>query len=147
MTLWVTSWHLHNIIYNCIMDFWWCLPWVPKPGRISHLHTLLPVCNAFLRFTSGAKPDDLLMASIVAELFLIHVLVHIHSSIGGARVQHQACYCFTVCDRTKWAMNSALKPTLCTAVKLAAPMTPRTSSWNLVECSTKKFLETVDKNH
>ena len=37
--------------------------------RIPHLHSLLPVCNGFLRVTSGATPAVLLAASMVAELF------------------------------------------------------------------------------
>ena len=36
--------------------------------------------NGFLRFTSGAKPADLLVASMAAEPFPIHVLV------SGARI-------------------------------------------------------------
>ena len=33
-----------------------------------------PACNGFLRFTSGATPADLMMASMVAEPFMIHIL-------------------------------------------------------------------------
>ena len=47
-----------------VLDFWWHLPWVSKPGWIPHLHALLPVCNEFLRFTSGATPADLLVANM-----------------------------------------------------------------------------------
>ena len=35
-----------------------------------HLHTLSPVCNGFLRFTSGATPAYLLMASMAVDAFL-----------------------------------------------------------------------------
>ena len=41
-----------------VLDFWWCLPWVSKPGWIPHLRALSPVCHEFLRFTSGATPAD-----------------------------------------------------------------------------------------
>ena len=51
-------------IDTLVLGFWWHIPWVSKPGWIPHLHALLPECNEFLRFTSGAKPADLLMASM-----------------------------------------------------------------------------------
>ena len=44
-----------------VLDFWWCLPWVSKPGWIPHLHVLLPACNGLLRFTSSTTPADLLL--------------------------------------------------------------------------------------
>ena len=49
-----------------VLDFWWCLPRVSKLGWISHLHALSTACNEFLSFTSGATPDDLLVASMAA---------------------------------------------------------------------------------
>ena len=41
-----------------VLDFWWCLPWVSKPGWIPRLRALSPACQEFLRFTSGATPAD-----------------------------------------------------------------------------------------
>ena len=41
-----------------VLDFWWCLPWVLKPGWINCLWASSPACNRFLRFTSGATPAD-----------------------------------------------------------------------------------------
>ena len=49
-----------------VLDFWWRLPWVSKPGWIPRFHASLPVHNGFLRFTSGAIPADLLAASMAA---------------------------------------------------------------------------------
>ena len=37
-----------------VLDFWWwCQPWISKPGSIPCFHTLLPSCNVFHRFISG----------------------------------------------------------------------------------------------
>ena len=47
-----------------VLDFWWRLTWVSKPGQILCLHTSLPLCNGILRFTSGATPADLLTVRI-----------------------------------------------------------------------------------
>ena len=44
-------------------------PGFPKSEWIDHLHVSSPVCNGFLRFTSGAAPTDLLTAIIAAEPF------------------------------------------------------------------------------
>ena len=52
-----------------VLDFWWCLPWVSKPGWIPRLHALSPACNEFLRFTSGATPADCIEVSMAAEPF------------------------------------------------------------------------------
>ena len=53
------------------LDFWWGLNWVSKLGWIP-LYATLPVHNGFLRFTSGVTSPDLLVASMVAELFHLH---------------------------------------------------------------------------
>ena len=37
-----------------VLDFWWRLPRVSKPGWIPRLHALSPACHEFLRFPSGA---------------------------------------------------------------------------------------------
>ena len=47
-------------------DVW---PRISKAGWIPHLHALSPVCNGFLRFSSGATPADVLSASMVAMPF------------------------------------------------------------------------------
>ena len=58
------------------------------------LYALLPVCNRFLRFTSGATPYDLLVASMAAKPFHAHTcvqaLVRLESRIihrGGVHYQ------------------------------------------------------------
>ena len=56
-----------------VLDFWWCLPWVSKPGWIPCLHALSPAWNEFLRFTSGATPADLLVASMAVRIPYMHV--------------------------------------------------------------------------
>ena len=62
-----------------VLDFWWCLPWVSKPGWIPHLHASLPGHNGFLRFTSGVTPTDLLAASMAAShiLYLLYMFTNI----------------------------------------------------------------------
>ena len=37
-----------------VLDFWWCLPWISKPGWISSLAYFSPKCNGFFRFTSDS---------------------------------------------------------------------------------------------
>ena len=55
-----------------------------KVGWIFHFCAFSPARNGFLRFTSGAKPPNLLTASMVAKpFFLIDLLVHIFTSIGS----------------------------------------------------------------
>ena len=59
-----------------VLDFWWYLPWVSKPGWIPRLPALSPACNEFLRFTSGVTPADLLAASMAAShIAYMHVAV------------------------------------------------------------------------
>ena len=58
---------LGGAIDTPVLDFWWHLPWVSKPGCIPHLHAFSPACNGFLRFTSGATPADPLTASMAAS--------------------------------------------------------------------------------
>ena len=66
-------------------SFWW-YHWYPRFGlgfkaRVDPcLHVSLPACNEFLRFTFGATPADLLVASMADEPFLIHVLAHVFRS-------------------------------------------------------------------
>ena len=49
----------------------------------SCLHASLPACNEFLRFTFGAIPADLFVATMAAEPFLIHVLAHVFRTWSG----------------------------------------------------------------
>ena len=84
---------LYNLVYNLIyflktilddishfcgptnigvLDFWWHLIWVSKPGWIPFLHASSPLCNGFHRFTSGATPADHLVAGHAAEPFDPH---------------------------------------------------------------------------
>ena len=70
-------------------------PGFQSQGGFSCLHALLPTCNEFIRFTPGTTVD-FLVASMVAELFQS---TYLHTSIGGAQVQDQAC-CLTACDKT-----------------------------------------------
>ena len=54
-----------------ILDFWWCLPWVLKPGWISFACFLAYV---ILRFTSGATPAEWLYRDQNgSRAFLVHV--------------------------------------------------------------------------
>ena len=52
-----------------VLDFWWRLSWVSKPGWIPCLHALLPACNEFLRLISGATPADCIEVGMAAEPF------------------------------------------------------------------------------
>ena len=71
-----------------ILDFWWNLLLVSRPGGYPPLRTSSPAWNGFLRFTSGATPADLLMAS---QAFLIHLLVDVHTIIDGPGIRDRAC--------------------------------------------------------
>ena len=56
-----------------LLDFWWCLLWVSKPEWAAlfmlggHVHV-----TCLLRFTSGATPADLMVASMAAKPSLPH---------------------------------------------------------------------------
>ena len=52
-----------------VLDFSWRLPWVSKPEWIPQLHALSPAHNAFLWFTSGATPADLLAVRMATESY------------------------------------------------------------------------------
>ena len=67
---------LKKICWTPVLDFSSRLSWVSNPASS-------PVCNGFLRFTSGVTPAELLKTSLAAEPFLIHILALIYSSIGG----------------------------------------------------------------
>ena len=56
----------HGATDTPVLDFWWRLPWVSKPGWIPRLHALSPMCHEFLRFTSGVTPADCIEVSMVA---------------------------------------------------------------------------------
>ena len=64
-----------------VLDFWWHLPWVPKPGWILHLCSSLPTYNVFLRFTSSVPPADSSQPTLQISLF-VHVLAHICTLVG-----------------------------------------------------------------
>ena len=48
-----------------VLDFWWRLPWVSKPGWISCVF----LACVILRFTSGAAPADWIEVIMAAEPF------------------------------------------------------------------------------
>ena len=52
--------------YAPVLDFWWRLPWVSKPGWVSFACFLACVT---LRFTSGVIPADCVEVSMSAEPF------------------------------------------------------------------------------
>ena len=58
-----------------VLDFWWCLSWVSKPGLIPRLRALSPVCHEFLRFTSGATPADCIEVGMAASCvpYMLHM--------------------------------------------------------------------------
>ena len=62
-----------------VLDFWWYLPWVSKPGWIPFWWAY---CNRFHRFTFGVTPTQLLMVNIATKPFLIHILAHIQALVG-----------------------------------------------------------------
>ena len=57
-----------------VLDFWWRLPWVSKPGWIPTLRASLVVYNGFLRCTSGA---NLFVASMAAQTFHPHACTRV----------------------------------------------------------------------
>ena len=54
----------------------------------SCLYASLPMCNGFLRLTSGATPAYQLAAPDIC------------TDVGSAQVQDHACHCLTLCDMT-----------------------------------------------
>ena len=61
---------------TCGSKIGWRLPLVSKPEWISCLCALFPVCNGFLRFTSGATPADLVVDNKHASFIVIIVTVY-----------------------------------------------------------------------
>ena len=85
-----------------VLDFWWCLPWLLKPGWIFLLVCFIACMHWFLRFTSSVASADLSAANVAAEPFWS---TYLHTSIGKACVQEWACRCFTACDKIYVLMN------------------------------------------
>ena len=87
---WLNFWEyndrffLHHL-YPCF-GFWWCFRRYQSYGGFPCLHALLPVCNGFLRFTSGVTSATLLAASMVAKSF--HTGAHTHKHW---QVQDRVC--------------------------------------------------------
>ena len=96
-----------------ILDFWWCLPWVSKPGWFPHLRASLPAHKGFLRFTSGVAPADCIEVSMAAKPFwstclqtCLRALVeglgarihdrphHTHSAVNHSATPAPACISF-----------------------------------------------------
>ena len=54
-----------------VLDFWWCLLWVPKPLWAALFALGKGVCvTCSLRFTSGATPADMLAAELFSSTYL-----------------------------------------------------------------------------
>ena len=66
------------IIHTTVLDSWWRLPWMQRPGWILHLHASSPACSGILRFTSDVTPSDLLKANIVPHSLLCDFLRTVH---------------------------------------------------------------------
>ena len=72
-----------------VLDFWWRLVWVSKPGWIPSLHALLPAPNGFLRFTSGATPTDLDFLFWMLSMFQTQIYIYIYIYVSlRLRVQN-----------------------------------------------------------
>ena len=70
-----------------LLDFWWCLPWVSKPG-----------CMFYCICTMDSSDSPLvqhMLPSWWPAWQLSHFIQVLHTSIGGSRVQDQACRCLT----------------------------------------------------
>ena len=59
-------------------------PMFQSQGGFPHLHASLPMHNRFLRFTSGATPADLLMASMAAEPFHSGTFTCVQALVGSS---------------------------------------------------------------
>ena len=72
-----------------ILDIWWCLLWVLKPVWAAFVVGRGVCVTCCLRFTSGVKPAELLVASMAAEPFSS---TYLWAGIGGAQNQDLLCY-------------------------------------------------------
>ena len=77
-----------------VLDFWWCLPWVSKPGWIPFACFLARV---IFRFTSGTTLADCIEVSMAAKPFwstylqmCLKVLVEVWGSNPRLSVPHAA---------------------------------------------------------
>ena len=82
-----------------VLDFWWHMPWVSKPGWIP----LLACFIAYIQWISqihlwcdtcwplGSQPSSQAVSS---------TYLYLHTSIGRTWVQDQACHCLTAYGKT-----------------------------------------------
>ena len=99
-------------IDTLVLDFWWGMSWVSRPGWIPGMWTSSCWCIGFLRFTSGATPADLLVASIAVDgwwwtfknnrlfndLIWLHLISHLAWTANfGANVKNSS-------DRIIWTV-------------------------------------------
>ena len=89
---------------TAVLDFWWYLSCVSKTGWIPRLRALSPVCNEFLRFTSGATPADLLAASMAAG-HIPYMPVVCWDSIGRPPAQWVDVLSTQLCDQLRFIKN------------------------------------------
>ena len=95
--LW-TSVHYYLVFFKKKFGLWWHILWVSKPewAALIILARGIHVTHS-LRFTYGATPANLLVASIAAELFFS---TYLQAGIGRAWNQDLSChYCLTVWDQ------------------------------------------------
>ena len=81
-----------------VLDFWWHLLWISKSegAALFMLDRGIHVTRS-LRFTSGATPANLLVASMAAEPFFS---TYLQAGFGGAQNWNLSCHCcLTVWDQ------------------------------------------------
>ena len=101
-----------------VLNFWWRLPWVSRPGWIPHLCALLPACNEFLRFISGATPANCIEVSMAAEPFWSMYLQTCSQALVEVQGLPQARHC-----RPLGHTGSAI---------VLLIMVPTSSSWGII---------------
>ena len=76
---------------NPVLDFWWHLSWVSKPGWISCLCAFSPV--VIIRFTSGVTPADCMEVSMVVEpLWSSYLQIMCPQALVGVWTHNCACH-------------------------------------------------------
>ena len=87
----------HGTTDTLVLDIWWCLPWVSKPGWIPCM--LSHLCDPQIHLW-------LYGSQYGSQAFLIHILTDVSTSIGGGlgqtRDQTHNHLCSTQPDTQSW---------------------------------------------
>ena len=99
--LWMTSVLFGGTTDTPVLDIFWHLPWISKPG-------LIPSCACFVAYMQWIPQIHLWYGTcwpVDDSHATLDLCTCTCTSIGGAWVQEWVCHCLTVCDKTHALLN------------------------------------------